>query len=40
MKGCADISSAEFKAVVLNLFTHSYPLSFHKIFLYPLSEIK
>ena len=27
-------------AVVLNLSTHSYPLSFRYIFSYPLSEIK
>jgi len=28
------------RAVVLNLSTHSYPLSFHKILSYPLSEGK
>ena len=29
-----------FNSVVLNLSTHSYPLSFHKILSYPLSEGK
>jgi len=34
------VKSSLFSAVVLNLYTRSYPLTFHKIFSYPLSAIK
>jgi len=34
------VKSSLFSAVVLNLYTRSYPLTFHKIFSYPLSAIE
>jgi len=40
MRTHALLISTGSKAVVLNLYMHSYPLTFHQIFLYPLSEIK